>query len=184
METHEAIRTWRSTRKFSDRPVEKEKVAVILESVRRSPSWANMQCWKLIVVTDEDTRRSLSDLTFVESVFGSLGYTCNPAQKGVAQAPVVIVLCADPARSGSIWNQDFYLTDAGIAAQNLMLATHDQGLGTVFIGIFDEEAVRSLLLIPPDQRVVGLFPVGYPLSTRETTQRKELAEIVCYEKWS
>jgi nitroreductase len=184
METLDAIRSWRSTRRFSDTPVEPEKLTTILESVRRAPSWANMQCWRMVVVTDVNTKRRLGELTFVEPVLGPLGYTSNPAQKGVAQAPIVIVLCADPARSGTIWNQEYYLTDSGIASQNLMLAAHDQGLGTVFIGVFDEEKVRSLLSIPSPVRVVGIFPVGYPLSTGETRPRKELDEIVCYEKWS
>lgn len=184
METLEAITSWRSTRKFLDRPVEEEKLAAILEGVRRAPSWANMQCWKLIVVKDAETRAKLADLSNVESFFAPLGYKSNPAWKGIAAAPVVIVLCADPARSGHIRDQEYYLTDAGIASQNLMLAAHCQGLGTVFVGVFDEEKVRTLLDIPGNIRVVGLFPVGYPVEGGELRSRKDLSDLVCYEKWS
>jgi nitroreductase len=183
METLEAIRTWKSTRKFLDRPVEEEKLQTLLEAVRRAPSWANMQCWKLIVVKNDEKKRQLSELAFVESFFAPLGYTSNPAQKGIAAAPVVIVLCADASRSGKIWEQTYYMTDAGIASQNLMLAAHDQGLGTVFVGVFEEEKIRALLNIPTTIRIVGLFPIGYPLSAGETRPRKELEEIVMNEKW-
>jgi nitroreductase len=59
MDTLEAIKTWRSTRKFQDRPVEEEKLEEILDAVRRAPSWANTQCWKLVVVEDGDMKRKL-----------------------------------------------------------------------------------------------------------------------------
>lgn len=183
METLEAIKTWRSTRKFLDKPVEEEKLEAILEAVRRAPSWANMQCWRLVVVEDGETRQKLADLAFVEAYFGPIGYKSNPAQKGIAQAPVVIVLCADPAKSGNLWEQQYYMTDAGIASQNLMLAAHAQGLGTVFVGVFEEDKIRSLLGIPREIRIVGLFPVGYPVDQGETRPRKALGEIVYSGKW-
>jgi nitroreductase len=183
MDTLEAIKTWRSTRKFLDKPIEEEKLEAILEAVRRAPSWANLQCWRLIVVEDAETKRMLSELAFVESFFAPLGYKSNPAQKGIAQAPVVIVLCADPAKSGSLWDQQYYMTDAGIASQNLMLAAHAQGLGTVFVGVFEEDKIKSLLGIPKEIRIVSLFPVGYPVEEGVTRPRKALGEIVFSEKW-
>jgi nitroreductase len=75
------------------------------------------------------------------------------------------------------------MTDTGIASQNLMLAAHDQGLGTVFVGVFEEEKIRALLNIPSTIRIVGLFPIGYPVSAGETRPRKELGEIVMHEMW-
>jgi nitroreductase len=75
------------------------------------------------------------------------------------------------------------MTDAGIASQNLMLATHAQGLGTVFVGVFEEDRIRSLLGIPREIRIVGLFPVGYPVDQGETRPRKALGEIVYSGKW-
>ncbi len=183
MDTLKSIKTWRSTRKFQDKPIEEEKLEEVLEAVRRAPSWANMQCWRLVVVEDNEMKQKLSDLAFVESFFAPLGYSSNPAQKGIAQAPVVIVLCADPTKSGELWDQQYYMTDAGIASQNLMLAAHSQGLGTVFVGVFEEDKIRSLLQIPQEIRIVGLFPVGYPIEPGETRPRKALGEIVFSGKW-
>jgi nitroreductase len=76
------------------------------------------------------------------------------------------------------------MTDIGIAAQSLMLSAHGLGLGTVFVGVFDEEKLRLLLNIPANIRIVGLFPVGYPRDERkEGPPRKSLDEIVFHEKW-
>lgn len=184
METLEAIRTRRSVRKFLDRPVEPEKLQAVLEAARMAPSWANMQCWRFVVVRDPRARARIGELSFVEGYFAPLGYKANPAQKALAQAPVVIVACADPARSGELRDARYYMTDLGIAAQNLMLAAHDVGLGTVFVGVFDESALAELLGIPAGIRIVGLFPLGYPQDAGKAgPPRKALDEIVFHGKW-
>ncbi len=184
MELMEAIKTRRSIRRFSDRPVEDDKLRTVLEAARMSPSWANFQCWKFIVVREKSTREKISELSFVESFFAPLGYKANPARKGLAEAPVVIVACADPARSGVLWGRPYYMTDLGIAAHALMLAAHDLGLGSVFVGVFDEEKLRSLLGIPSAIRIVGVLPIGYPLEEKKDgPPRKPLDEIVFYGKW-
>ncbi|MGE5237663.1 MAG: nitroreductase family protein [Chloroflexota bacterium] len=184
MEALEAIRTRRSIRRFLDRPVEEEKLQQIFESLRMSPSWANRQCWRFVVVRDKAMREQISALSYVESFFVPLGYKTNPAKKGLAEAPIVIVACADPSQSGTIWNQQYYLTDVGIATQNLMLAAHAQGLGSVFVGVFEEEKLRSLLGIPPHIRIVGLLPIGYPAEPqREAPTRRPLSEFIFEGQW-
>lgn len=185
MDVFEAIRTRRSVRRFSDRPVEDEKIRAILEAARQAPSWANLQCWRFVVVRDPAVREKISEISFVESFFGPLGYKANPAKKGLAEAQVLIVACADPSQSGTLWGQPYYMTDIGIASQNLMLAARGLGLGTVFVGVFDEEKVRALLEIPSNIRVVGIFPVGYPLEEKASgPPRKPLNEIAFYERWA
>lgn len=184
MDTIEAIKTRRSVRKFSDKPVEPEKLQAVLEAVQAAPSWSNMQCWRLVVVKSAETRAKISELSFVESFFATRGYKSNPAQKGIADAPVVIVACAVPEQSGEMKGQPYYMTDVGIAAENLMLAAHAVGLATVFVGVFDEEKLGDLLEIPPGVRIVGVFPLGYPLTEPKAgPPRKSLEEIVFSEKW-
>jgi nitroreductase len=78
------------------------------------------------------------------------------------------------------------MADVGIATENLMLAAHALGLGTVFVGVFDEEQLGDLLDIPPEIRIVGLFPLGYPpeqAQAKSGPARKPLEEIVFYGKW-
>lgn len=184
METLEAIKTRRSIRKFSDQPVEPEKLQAVLEAVQQAPSWSNRQCWSLVVVQDQDLRNRISELSFVESFFSTYGYKSNPAQKGLAQAPIVLVACADPQQSGDLRGEQYYMADLGIATQNLMLAAHDLGLGTVFVGVFDEEQLKGLLGIPPHIRIVGLFPLGYPAGeAKGGPPRKPLSEFVHYGTW-
>ncbi len=184
MELSEAISTRRSVRAYQDRPVEDEKLQAVLEAVRMAPSWANMQCWRMVVVKDRAKREKIGDLSYVESYFASKGYKTNPSKKALAGAPVVIVLCADPARSGVLWDQNYYLVDAGIAAQNLMLAARGQGLGTVFVGVFDEEKLKRLLNIPADIRIIGLLPLGYQIDEKKDgPKRKPLDEICFNEQW-
>ncbi len=184
MELFEAIKTRRSTRKHLDKPVEDEKLQAVLEAVRLSPSWGNRQCWRMVVVKDKAMREKVSELSYVESYFSPKGFKSNPSKKALAEASVVIVLCADPSLSGVIWEQNYYLVDAGIASENLMLAARGQGLGTVFVGVFDEEKLKGLLYIPASIRIVGLFPLGYPVEEKkEGPPRKPLDEICFYEEW-
>jgi len=185
MDLLEAVRTRRSIRRFSPRPVDEEKLQSLLEAVRMSPSWANMQCWRFVVVRDQKARETISELSYVESFFATRGYKANPSKKGLAEAPVIVVACADPSQSGLLWDQPYYMADIGIASQTLMLTAHALGLGSVFVGVFDDEKLHSLLNIPRDIRIVGLFPIGYPLdeTIKEGPPRKPLSEIVHYEKW-
>jgi len=184
MEFFETLSTRRSIRRYQERPIEEEKLRAVLDAVRASPSWANQQCWRIVVVRDADAKQGIGELSYLESFFAPKGYKTNPAMKALEQAPVVLVLCADPSQSGSIRGQDYYLADCGIAAQSLMLAARAQGLGTVFVGIFQEEPLRDLLGIPDQIRVVGLFPLGYPAEEKkEGPKRKPLEEICFFERW-
>lgn len=185
MDLFEAIKTRRSVRKYSGKPVEDGKLEAILDSVRMAPSWANYQCWRLIVVRNKAMKEKISELSYVESFFAPKGYKANPSKRALAEAPIVIVLCADPAQSGVLWGQNYYLTDAGIAAENLMLAARAEGLGSVFVGVYEEEKLKSLLNIPAAIRIVGLFPLGYPAEDKKGggPPRKPLREICFNEKW-
>ena len=184
METLEAIRTRRSVRRFSSQPVEPEKLQAVLEAVQQAPSWSNLQCWSLVVVEDQEVRDKISGLSYVESFFETYGYKSNPAQKALAQAPIVIVACANPLQSGDLRGQQYYMADMGIGTENLMLAAHDQGLGSVFVVVFNEEQLKSLLGIPANIRIVGLFPLGYPAGeAKGGPPRKPLSEFVHYGTW-
>ncbi|MFX0063818.1 MAG: nitroreductase family protein [Candidatus Hermodarchaeota archaeon] len=184
MDLFEAIHSRRSIRRFLEKPVEDEKLEKIIEAARAGPSWANLQCWRFVIVKDEKMRKNISELTGMYDGTEFNAEKANPAKKGIPQAPVLIVVCADPMQSGNLWGQQYYLADVGIAAQNIMLATHGLGLGTVFIGVFHEEKIQKTLNIPSEHRVVGLFPIGYPFrEKKEGPPKKERNEVVFNEKW-
>jgi nitroreductase len=185
MDLFDAIKTRRSIRKYLDKPIEDEKLQAVLEAVRMSPSWANFQCWRLVVVKDKSIKAKISALSYVEAVFAPMGYKSNPSMKALVEAPVVIVLCADPERSGTLWDQQYYLVDAGLAAQNLMLAARGLGLGSVFVGIYDEDKLKKLLNIPEGIRIVGLLPLGYAAEEqKDGPSRKPVEEFSFSEQWS
>ncbi len=162
----------RSIRKFEDRPVEEEKLQAVLEAARLAPSWANRQCWSFVVVRDPAIRQAVS-----EKLEG------NPCQKGVAQAPVLIAACADPGLSGRQDDQNYYLVDIGITLEHLVLEAWSQGLGTCWIGAFDESVFKPILGVPEEIRLVAMTPLGYPAKWPDERGRKPLEEIVFYDRY-
>ena len=174
MDLYEVLQSRRSVRKYTPEQVEEHKLEKILEAARISPSWSNLQCWKFIVVRDPEKKKQLADSMPDK----------NPAKKAVGEtAPIVIVLCADPVASGKQDNKDYYLLDAGLAMQQLMLAAHAEGLGTCWVAWFDEAKARKACAVPPEYRVVAMTPLGIPEKQPSTRPRKDLTEIVYSEEW-
>lgn len=174
MNIYEALTKRRSVRKFKADPVSTDQLKRVLEAARLAPSWKNLQCWKLIVVRDAEQKRAL----------GCCLPESNPAKRAVSgAAPVVLVLCANPLESGDLAGKDYYMLDSGLAMQQLMLAACAEGLGTCWVGWFDEEAVREVLSVPPGYRVIAMTPLGTPEVVSGPRPRKELQEMVFSENW-
>ena len=173
MDVHEAVAARRSIRRYKPDPVEEDKLTRVLDAARLAPSWKNMQCWRFIVVRGETGKAGI--LTGFDD--------SNPGKKAITAAPVMIVLCADPQGSGKMGDKDYYLVDAGIAMENLMLAARAEDLGTCWLGEFNENPVKEALGIPPAWRVVGMTPLGYPDQDPKPRPRKTLEEIVFSERW-
>ena len=179
MEILEAIRTRRSIRKYKSDPVDEKTLATVLEAARQAPSWANTQCWRFVVVRDGVTKSKLSN-TLSET---------NTARDAVCNAPLVIVACAEMGRAGYKSGEvttdkgDWFMFDVALAMQNLVLAAHSLGLGTVYVGLFDAKKAAGILSVPEGYCAVAITPLGYPDETKEPRPRKELAEFVHYNKW-
>ena len=178
MEFSKVISLRKSVRSYSNKQVEDEKLSKILDLTRLAPSWANKQCCRYIVVTDQ-------------SKINELGGLLNSWLK---QAPVVIVACADPNDSGTRNGMEYYLVDVGISMQQLILTATDLGLCTCWIGGFNETKIKKVLDVPNNIKVVGLTPLGYAKEKESLTskiakkivgseKRKLLDELVHKEKW-
>lgn len=163
----------RSIRRYKDLPVEEDKITQVLEAARLAPSWKNQQCWRFIVIKDVDRKRELLK-GFHED---------NPGTKAVASAPLSIVVCADPDESGIENGIEYYIADTAIAFEHLCLAAHALGLGTCWMGWFDENLIKEALDIPEQIRVIGVTPLGYPDQEPKPRPRKELEEIIYYDNW-
>ncbi len=169
MEVFEAIQQRYSVRRYRPQPVEAEKLERILEAARLAPSAGNRQEWRFVVVTDEQTRQQL-----MEAASG---------QAFVGQAPVVIAACAETDERAMKCGQLSYPIDVAIALEHIALQATEEGLGTCWVGAFDEAAVKQILDIPQAIRVVELMSLGYPADQPKPKQRLALDEIVFHEKW-
>jgi len=186
MEVLEAIKTRRSIRKYKTIPVDDKAVEVVLEAARWAPSWKNTQCRRFVVVRDNEIKNQLAD-----ALFGLAKDVTNPADSAIRTAPVVIVACAELGKSGydnegklaTDKGDSWYMFDVALAMQNLTLAAHWLGLGTVHVGSFDAKRVAGILEIPLGICVVEMTPLGYPDEEPEVRPRKELSEIVFYDKY-
>ena len=173
------IKGRRSIRKYQDKEVPEELLNQVLESVRWAPSWANTQCWEIIVVKDQANRERLQEALV----------NVNPAKKAMAQAPVVLAICGKLESSGYYKDQvttklgDWFMFDLGIATQTLCLTAHDLGLGTVITGLIDHNKVREILGIPGGYEVAALIPLGYPAKDSTAPKRREVSEFTHYEKF-
>jgi nitroreductase len=171
MDIYEAIKTRRSVRKYKGDAIPEDVLDRVLDAMRLAPSGCNFQPWKFVVVKDEKIRQALVP-------------SCRD-QGFIAQAPVIIVGCGWEKRSyqhmGN-WGTSA-VVDVTIALDHLTLAAASEGLGTCWIGAFDEKEVRGILGIPSDVRVVALTPLGYPEESPSATPRKNLDEILCEDGW-
>lgn len=167
----EVIKARRSVRKYRPDPIPEEIFKTIISAARLAPSAANAQPWKFIIVTDEELKLKLIN-------------ACN-GQKFIAEAPVIIVGCGLPDEAYSTVGgyMSSFAIDVTIAMDHLILAAASQGLGTCWIAAFKEDKVREILDIPEDVRVVALTPVGYPDDQPKKSSRKDLAELICYDKF-
>ena len=176
MEVIDAIKTRRSIRKYKNTPVKDKDLDTILEAARWAPSWANTQCVRFIIIKDKEIKTKLAE-TLTAS---------NPALQAILEAPILIAVCAELGKSGLKQGEiqtdkgDWFMFDAGIAMQNLVLASHSLGLGTVYIGLFDASKASGILNLPNGVTVVAFTPLGYPDVEPNAPQRKESSETVFY----
>jgi nitroreductase len=182
METLAAIAGRRSIRKYKSDPVDDATLAKILEAVRQAPTWANTQCWRLVVVRDKEIKNRLADTMF------AFPNRPNVTAEGVRTAPIAVAFCAELNRSGYSFAEPkkpstdkgeyWFMFDTALAMENFCLSAHSLGLGTVIIGAFNPKAAAEVLKLPPGYAVVALSPLGYPDEAPAARPRKELAETV------
>jgi nitroreductase len=187
MELMEAIKGRRSIRRYTSKAVDDKTLEIILEAARQAPSWHNTQCWRFILVKDSQLKNKLAD-TGIEMAQGKP----NWAAEAMRITPIAIVACAEMRKSGYYVKGgkepvtdkgDWYMYDVALAMQNLTLAAHALGLGTVNVGAFDAIKVAEILGVPEGYAVVSMTPLGYPNEEPNPRPRKELAEIVFYDKF-
>ena len=169
MNVSEAIRARRSIRLFRNKGIPEEVLERVLDAGRVAPSARNMQNWLFIVVREKETRARLM--------------AAAKNQTFVGQAPVVIVACGTMCDYVMSCGQPAYTVDVSIALDHMSLQAIEEGLGTCWVCAFSEAEVKDILGIPEDLRVVALLPIGYPAEGPEARPRKEMTEVIHYERF-
>lgn len=178
MTAKECITGRRSIRKFTDQPISHELLAEIVSTASFAPSWKNTQVVRYIAVEGEK-KAKLAECT---STFPGNGVIIN-------NAPMVIAVTIIRGRSGFERDGSFttqkgdswQMFDAGVASEAFCLAAYEQGLGTVIMGIFDEDKAAALLEIPAERELVALIPIGYPAEAPSAPRRKGVEDLLSFQ---
>lgn len=170
MDILKVIKERRCVRKFLDCPLPEAVVDDLMEALRWAPSAGNLQSRFFYFVYNVQIRKQLAEAAL--------------DQEFVAEAPLVVVACADEHvvhRYGRRGRELYMLQDVAASLQNLLLLVHARGLGAVWVGALDENRVRAILRIPEHLRPVAVVPIGYPDERPEAPERvslQEMAEVV------
>jgi len=167
----EAIQKRCSVRKYRPDPFPEDVLGRVLQAARLAPSGKNFQPWRFILVRSAETKERLA--------------RAAAHQTFIAEAPLVVVACADPEASYAKMGRYMksWPVDVACALEHLMLQAAAEGLGTCWIGAFEERAVKDVLGVPEEIRVLALTPLGYPAEVPSFRGRKKLEEIVSEERY-
>lgn len=170
----ENIMTRTSIRQYEAKPVEKEKVEMLLKAGMAAPSAVNKQPWAFVVIDDTAVR---------DTLVAKLG---NASASPVGRAPLTIVVCGDQEKALEGEAFDYWIEDTSAATENILLAAHGMGLGAVWCGVYPMServaSVREALELPSTIYPLGMIAIGYP-AENPTPKDKWKEENVHYNKW-
>jgi len=166
----EAIKKRKSVRNYLDREIPEDVLLEVMEAARLAPSASNRQSWKFVVVREKEIRKQLMQ--------------ASRSQRFVGEAPVIIAGCATNTTHIMPNGVHSYPMDLSIALDHISLQAAELGLGTCWIGAFDQERVKEILHIPKNITVVCLMTLGYPASSGLKSNRKSLEEVICYNYYT
>ncbi len=178
----ELVQKRQSDRKYTDKPVEPEKLERCLEAARLAPSASNSQPWTFVVVTDPELVKKVG-----KAAAGPLKSFNNFASK----VPVIVTIVMEKPKvvtelGGRIKKKEYPLMDVGIAAEHFCLQAADEGLGSCMLGWFDEKKVKELLQVPEEKTVPLLITLGYTPDNYKHRKkiRKKFENVVKYNRYA
>ena len=164
MSVLDVILNRRSIRKYDDKDIPQDVLETIMEAGRQSPSAANRQPYHFIVVTNSEIKKDLPGLV----------------SRFIKNAPVVIVGCANPK---ALLTAKWASVDTTIALENMVLAASSLGIGSCWIGAFNEQKVKDKLQIPESWKIVALLSLGYPAENPGPRKKKERSDLFSFNKF-
>ncbi len=181
MDFLELVQKRRSVRRYSDRPVAKEDILKCIEAARLAPSACNSQPWHFIVIDEPGLRKRVA-----ERIFSGL-YAMN---KFAQEAPVLVAVVSEKmkflASAGSqIRDTRYCLVDIGIACEHLILQAQELGIGSCWMGWFDEKALKDELKISKNKKIDIVIALGYAAEDKVVPKaRKLLGEISSFNEYA
>jgi nitroreductase len=173
MEVLEAIKGRRSIRTFKKQSIPENALETLLDAARNAPSAGNIQPWEFVIIRNAITKKKLAEAAL--------------NQKHIQEAPIIIVVCADEKRSsmgyGTRGRTLYCLQDTAAATQNILLTAHSLGLGTCWVGAFNEDEVEDIVKAPEGIRPVAMIPIGFPKEVARERRRRLLNQIVHYDSF-
>ena len=161
----EQILSRKSIRKFKNIPVSEEVLNNILEAGRRSPSATNMQPWHFVIAKDQKAKEACS---------------CGGFNRFTSDASFIVI---GLYKQSEVIIEKLSLMDVTIALQNMVVAAWVQGVGSCWMGAFDERKLKDTLNLPTDSRIVGAVAFGIPDENPNQPPKKPLTEIFHFDKW-
>jgi nitroreductase len=180
MTFQELVHKRRSVRKYSDRPVAKEDLLKCLEAARLAPSGCNSQPWHFIVIDEPELRKRVA-----ARIFSGI-YSMN---KFAVEAPVLVAVVSEKEKflasfGGQIRDTSYCLVDIGIACEHLILQAQELGIGSCWIGWFDEKVLKEELRISKDKKIDIVLALGFSAEDKILPKtRKSLEEISSFNKY-
>jgi len=172
MEFDEVIKNRRSIRNFEDRNVSIGSILKILEHGLWAPRSGNIQDWEVIIVQKKEIKFAIA-----EACIG---------QYWITKAPYVLVFCSKPSKTKITYGKrgELYSIENGSAAiQNILLSAENEGLGSCWVGAFDEEAIKKIVRVPNEFKILAIIPIGYYTEKPAAPKRPNLRRIVSFEKY-
>lgn len=173
MELQEAIKNRRSIKKYLSIKIEQEKLAQILEAASLAPSAGNLQPWRFIVLTDDSKKDAVTK--------------CCLDQAWMRLAPAHIIVCSETQRMeqfyGAKGSGSFTRDSCSAAIQNMLLTATGLGLGSCWVGAFNERTLKRELGIPDDQLIIAVITLGYPDEHPEAPPRQPMDAMVFFGGW-
>ncbi|MGB9635070.1 MAG: nitroreductase family protein [Candidatus Micrarchaeia archaeon] len=163
----------KSIRLYENKDVPDDMIIDAVSTAILAPSAGNLQAWEFIIVRRTETKRAIADACY--------------GQEFIVSAPVVVIVCANRKRSSEKYGkrgEEFYsIADACIVASYFQLAVAEKGLGTVWVGAFDNDEIKSILDLPVYIEPIAVFPIGHPAEKGHDKRRFDTSKVMHMEKW-
>jgi len=173
MDLFEAIVERRSIRKFTDEPVYWGDVVKIIEAGMHAPSSGNLQNWRFVIITDEEKKKQIAEACV--------------QQYWIAKAPVIIVVCSDMEKIRKFYGirgeRLYAIQNCAAAIQNMLLTAHSLGLGSCWVGAFEENSIQRIIGNPDSVRIEAVLPIGHPDEKPSPPSINTLESTCFFERW-